>query len=580
MSNPRFPSPTKEQIDKYKLRFSTPKFKNTFVSSGLSRRYNNVIIPMTTNDSSSSSCESNDVQGATSLNINQLYTAYQFNNIQNQTYNTKPLIAIVDYDAAVNLQSSMDSFCETNNIPSTTLNIVPVQNPPSTTDGEQYADTQLVHSFCINADIVVVQASSSNIEDMAVAIQVAESYNPNVINMSWSVDESTFTQDEYNNLSTLFTGNIIYCASSGDDGSSYVSWPCSDPNVVAVGATTLVLNSDNSISSQVAWSCCGCGPSQFSSQPAYQSVVNTGTTFRATPDISFDGNPYSGIQLNINGTTETIGGTSVAAPMMSGFFGSVNGSLLNSGGALYTSIATSAECIQTLLYNAVNQSDYNTLYYDVTQGSVGQYNAGVGWDYPSGCGTFFGSAMQNYLISSASPASGGSSDEEVNNTEPNTNNNNNNNNGNDVSVNNDTDQVQQPSFSASQIVSRPRLWPVSFAKPELSQKVCVKTYIFKNGSDIQKFVKFVKESFPNYVIDIKENKDGSTSVSLTSTNTSSSNDVGKAVYGINYPGSCILTKCFKKEYIYSREPFYSGFLIWKTCKSKTNLMCISDTIYF
>ena len=517
MPSRSFPPPTDAEIDSYSKNFRGPIYRNTNVSSGLYKLAKEGPIPYSKNDTSDS-CQSNDVPGAESVNVNQLYTAYKFNGIQNQSFNTKPLIAVVDYNAAENLQSSMDTFCQNNNIPSTTLNIVPVQNPPSTTDGEQYADTQLIHSFCINAEIVVVQAASSNIEDMAVAIQVAKSYNPNIINMSWSVDESSFSQDEYNNLSTLFTGNIIYCASSGDDGSSYVSWPCSDPNVVAVGATTLVLNSDNSISDQVTWSCSGCGPSQFAAQPVYQSVVNTGTTNRATPDISFNGNPYSGIQLNINATTETIGGTSVAAPMMSGFFGLINGSLLNSGGALYTSIATSADCVQTLLYSAVNQSDYTTLYYDVTQGSVGQYNAGVGWDYPSGCGTFYGSAMFDFLTGSdtSGSGSGGSSDEEVNND--------NTIDSGDDQANDDTYEAQQPSFSASQIVSRPRLWPASFTKPELSQKVCVKTYIFKNGSDIQKFIQFVEGSFPNYVIDIKQNGDGSSSVSLTSSNTSAFND--------------------------------------------------------
>ena len=194
MTNPRFKVPSIVEIEKFKENFRLPIYRNTSVSSGLSKVVKGEIIPFSTNDSSGS-CQSNDVAGAESVNVNQLYTAYKFNDIQNQTFNTKPLIAVVDYNAAENLQSSMDSFCQTNNIASTTLNIVPVQNPPSTTDGEQYADTQLIHSFCINADIVVVQAASSSIEDMAVAIQVANSYNPDVINMSWSVDESSFTQD-------------------------------------------------------------------------------------------------------------------------------------------------------------------------------------------------------------------------------------------------------------------------------------------------------------------------------------------------------------------------------------------------
>jgi len=548
MLNPRFPVPSIIEIEKYKEKFRSPIYKNANVSSGLLRLEKGIPTPYVKNDSSSS-CQSNDVPDSESVNINQLYTAYEFPNNGNVKFTNPPLIAVVDYNSAENLQSSMDSFCQNNNIPSTTLNIVPVQNPPSTTDGEQYADTQLIHSFCINADIVVVQASSSSIQDMAVAIQVAKSYNPNIINMSWGVDESSFSQNEYNNLSTLFTGNIIYCASSGDNGSNYVPWPSSDPNVVSVGALSLVLNSDNTIRDQEAWACSGCGPSKFSPQPVYQSVVNTGTTFRATPDLSFNGNPYSGIQLNINGTTETIGGTSVAAPIMSGFFSLVNGFLLNTNAQLYNSIATSPYCIQTLLYSAVNQENYNTLYYDVTKGRVGKFKAQKGWDYTSGCGAIIAIAMFNYLTG--------------NTTNPS-----------EVSTN--TDDVQQPSFSASRIVSRPRLWPASFTKPEVSQNVCIKTYIFKNGTDIQKFIKFVEGSFPNYVIDIKQNEDGSTSVSLTSTSVSASNY--EKVNGSNYTGSCPLTDC-TGNYVYSKENFLgTGFAIWKMCTSKKKILS-SCTFY-
>jgi subtilase family serine protease len=490
--------PSKEEILKLKLRFDRPTFKNTKVNSGLIKNKNGTLLPYSTNDSSSS-CTSNYVPGSTALSIKQIYTAAQFNNSEDRPFQTPPIIAVVDYNAAVNLQSSMDTFCQNNNISSTTLNIIPIENPPSTTDGEQYADTQLIHSFCINGIILVIQAESSSIQDMAVAIEVAKTYNPNIINMSWSVNESSFSQSEFDNLSEIFTGDIIYCASSGDSGTSYVSWPASDPNVVGVGATSLVLNSNNTIKSQVTWSCSGCGPSQFAKQPLYQSLVNTGTSYRATPDISFNGNPYSGMELIINGEAETIGGSSVAAPMMSGFFASVNGYLLNIGGTLYNSISTSTDCIQTLLYSAVNQENYNTLFFDVTEGNVGQYNAKEGWDYPSGCGTIFAIPMFEYLTG-YNPSG---DEESSNNFDP------------MGEVENDSDQVQQQTSSASEIVLRPNLWPKAFARPLASQVTCIRTYIFQDGTKIEKFLDYVNKTFPNRKVDIKQLDDGKVSVSLT-----------------------------------------------------------------
>ena len=127
--------------------------------------------------------------------------------------------------------------------------------------------------------------------------------------------------------------------------------------------------------------------------------------------------------------------------------------------------------------------------------------------------------------------------------------------------------------SPSKIVSRPRLWPASFTKPEVSQNVCIKTYIFKNGTDIQKFVKFLEDSFPKYDIDIKQNKDGSTSVSLTNTNTSASNDtLGIPVEGgvSNFTGTCTLSNCNQKKYNYKKQfdDWGGEYVIWKICDSK------------
>ena len=504
--NCKFPSPSLKIIADTSNQFSAYVYKDTFVSSNQSRNIDGIIINNRINiqtqdaTASTTSCQSNDPTGSAPVNIGQLYTAYQYNNIQNQSFNIKPVIAVVDYNSADNLQSSLDTFCQTNNIPSTTLTIIPIGEPPSTTDGEQYADTQLIHANCINAEIIVIQAPSSSIQDMAVAIEIAKSYNPNVINMSWGVDEASFTKSEYDNLATLFTGDIIYCAASGDSGTEYVAWPSTDENVVAVGGTTLILNSDNTILKQIAWGCSGGGESKYSPKPFYQMLVDTNSNNRSTCDLSCNGNPYSGISINVNGNFEIIGGSSVAAPQISGLFGLVNGYLLNNNRPLYSSIAKANSCIQNLLYQAVNQSDYNSLFYDVTQGlissvSFGEYTARIGWDNASGCGTPYASALFSYLTGSL----------EIN-----------------TSVENNDVLIQEP--SPTKIVENPSLWPTSFSKPEVSQNTCIRTYIFSDGTKVEKFLDFVNKSFPNRKVDIKQQNDGSTSVSLTTTSQSQVNN--------------------------------------------------------
>ena len=85
----------------------------------------------------------------------------------------------------------------------------------------------------------------------------------------------------------------------------------------------------------------------------------------------------------------------------------------------------------------------------------------------------------------------------------------------------------------SKIVQNPRLWPSSFSQPVTSQNTCIRNYIFKDGTKVEKFLDFVKKTFPNRKVDIKQQNDGSTSVSLTTT-----------YFQVNSNFSC-LSKCIK-----------------------------------
>ena len=116
--------------------------------------------------------------------------------------------------------------------------------------------------------------------------------------------------------------------------------------------------------------------------------------------------------------------------------------------------------------------------------------------------------------------------------------------------------------TASKIVQNPRLWPSSFSRPVFSQKVCINTYIFKNGSDIQKFIQFVEGSFPNYVIDIKQNEDGSTSVSLT-------NQSGSNVSNNTTTVPATTTPCISSKAVcYNPLTATSGACTYACCHTK------------
>jgi len=96
----------------------------------------------------------------------------------------------------------------------------------------------------------------------------------------------------------------------------------------------------------------------------------------------------------------------------------------------------------------------------------------------------------------------------------------------------------------SKIVQNPRLWPSSFSKPVTYQNTCIRTYIFKDGTKVEKFLDFVNKSFPNRKVEMKKMEDGKVSVSLTFTSKNqATND--ETICGNIYTTS--LTTCSQKK---------------------------------
>ncbi|MBV9082318.1 MAG: hypothetical protein JOZ62_06570 [Acidobacteriaceae bacterium] len=131
-------------------------------------------------------------------------------------------------------------------------------------------------------------------------------------------------------------------AASGDQGATTdcahvsVTFPASDPNFIAVGGTRLTTSSV-SFGGEIAWtggsapgSCAhndggsGGGTSTFFPAPSYQTGL--GYVDRAIPDIAL--NAMSLQNFYYAGQWYGVGGTSIAAPEMAGFFAQENAYLL------------------------------------------------------------------------------------------------------------------------------------------------------------------------------------------------------------------------------------------------------------
>jgi len=345
------------------------------------------------------------------FNVSQINNLYGYNQLPYKEVPNGPIlnIAIVIAYSYPNLQNDLDQFCKINNIASSKLNIVQVN--PNTTSNSDWAteiclDTQWVHAICPYANITVVECVSDAITDLVNGITTANKLNPkpDIVNMSWGTREfeSCDTLD-------IFDKDILYIASSGDD--NYVSWPSSNPNVVAISATTAITNSTSTILlGESTWSNSGCGPSQYFKIPNYQknNVKTINSNYRLISDICIDGNPQTGVYIYSAGSYFGIGGTSLSAPLISGTMGIVTYQRKIKKLQLYNSNQNDQYGIQNLMYNiyGTNNENYKKLFYDVTQGSSGNYSAAIGYDYPTGLGTPYITNFVPYFVNynSAKPS--------------------------------------------------------------------------------------------------------------------------------------------------------------------------------
>jgi subtilase family serine protease len=274
---------------------------------------------------------------------------------------------------------------------------------PVTNDwgGEEALDIEWAHAIAPDANIELIEANSASSTDLLTGVLTARGQSGvSVVSMSFGATEASGSKSTDSDFTTP-TGHqgITYLASSGDQGSSAgVNWPASSTNVVGVGGTHLVLNSNNSISSETGWVGSGGGVSNFEIKPTYQSGVSnlSGVTNRSVPDVSFDADANTGVYVyEGSGDWYEVGGTSLSSPCWAGLV-AITDQLRATDGLGSLDGAT-----QTLpaLYS-LPAADFN----DITSGSsTGLYTPGSGYDMVTGLGTPVANKLVNDLAFGAIP---------------------------------------------------------------------------------------------------------------------------------------------------------------------------------
>ena len=282
-------------------------------------------------------------------------------------------IAIIEAYKAPTIQTDLAFFSNRFGLPAPTsdnFEIHPMVSNIGTDTGwsqETSLDVEWAHAIAPDAKILLVQAKSPSMIDLLPAVDYARGRSDVVaISMSWGDDE-TFSQT---NSDYHFTSNYgaAFFASSGDSGSGAI-WPASSPNVVAVGGTTLNLNSDGTLISETAWSGSGGGPSAYEPKPSYQNTYGLSGNRRIVPDVSYNANPSTGVLVYINSVWYVMGGTSAGAPQW----------------AAIQALGRSAS--NSNFYARAKAPNNSTFFRDITSGSNGGYNAASGYDYVTGLGS-------------------------------------------------------------------------------------------------------------------------------------------------------------------------------------------------
>jgi subtilase family serine protease len=181
-------------------------------------------------------------------------------------------------------------------------------------------DIEWAHAIAPGATILLVEASSNSFTNLLAAEDYAKTHATYVSN-SWGGSESS---GELSYDSHFAQSGVSFFVSAGDAGLP-AEYPSASPNVISVGGTTLHFSS-GVFSGETGWSGGGGGCSAYETATSAQSgltgygQVNCGGN-RATPDVSLDADPASGVSVYDSTRYQgqkgwfTVGGTSASSPM-------------------------------------------------------------------------------------------------------------------------------------------------------------------------------------------------------------------------------------------------------------------------
>jgi subtilase family serine protease len=316
---------------------------------------------------------------------------------------TNATIGIITQGSVTQTITDLNTFAANAGYPAPPVSTVVVGTPSSDNSGmgEWNMDSQsslaaaggTIHSMLLYNVNSLSDADLSQGYNKAVSDNLARAINVSLGGCESDEGSVEASQDQI--FQTAVAQGQMFSVSSGDSGAyecgatagKAQSYPAVSPYVMAIGGTTLSTNG-SAWAGETVWSCssasscqqsssggAGGGPSLTENAPSWQTAAGVlgSSTKRGVPDVSFDAAPSSGALVLVDGANEQIGGTSLAAPLWTGFWSRIQSA--NNNALPFPA--------QTIYQGAAS---HPTWFHDVTSGNQG-YAAATGWDYASGYGS-------------------------------------------------------------------------------------------------------------------------------------------------------------------------------------------------
>jgi kumamolisin len=283
---------------------------------------------------------------------------------------------------------------------------------PTEAEGESTLDIEMIEGLAPDANIVDYQTGDPRYLTYELQQLIDDNTNSagygNIVSISLGGAENQDTPNELKaidqELSVLTnTEHMTVFIASGDCGaftdgvynSLSVSFPASDPNVVAVGGTILQTDANGNHTDEAVWTnynpnrrqCkntwgSGGGNSQQFSRPSWQTgkgVQNSDSHGdRQVPDIAA---VATNLPIYFGGEWQSAGGTSAATPIWAAGMVLVNEKIIDKYGVFFAG--------PKLFYFLANHPGKFSPYIDIMKGGGGSsptFKASSGWDFATGLG--------------------------------------------------------------------------------------------------------------------------------------------------------------------------------------------------